>query len=44
MLKSEPEEYSIDALEKEVTGNGVWSGVRNHSAKNVLKSMKVRRD
>lgn len=40
LLKSEPEEYSIDDLENNVN-NGMWEGVRNHVAKNVLKSMRV---
>ncbi|UAB79733.1 EVE domain-containing protein [Erythrobacter sp. SCSIO 43205] len=38
-MKSEPFEYSWDDLVEE--GEGVWSGVRNHSAKLNLKAMEV---
>ncbi|WP_255573701.1 EVE domain-containing protein [Erythrobacter sp. SCSIO 43205] len=39
LMKSEPFEYSWDDLVEE--GEGVWSGVRNHSAKLNLKAMEV---
>jgi len=40
LLKSEPDEYSIEDLERG-EGGGVWEGVRNHVAKNVLKAMRI---
>lgn len=39
LLKSEPEEFSIDALAK--VGREPWSGVRNYQARNFMKDMKV---
>ncbi len=39
LMKSEPFEYSWDDLVAEE--EGTWSGVRNHSAKNNLKAMRV---
>ncbi len=39
LVKSEPEEYSWDDLEKDT--EVVWSGVRNHQAKNNLKKMEI---
>lgn len=39
LMKSEPFKYSWDDLVAE--GEGVWDGVRNHSAKLNLKAMKV---
>nr|WP_137677446.1 EVE domain-containing protein [Parerythrobacter lutipelagi] len=39
LMKSEPYEYSWDDLVEE--GEGVWSGVRNHQAKNNLAAMEV---
>ena len=38
-MKSEPDVYGWDDLEKE--GTGVWDGVRNHKAKNNLAAMEV---
>lgn len=38
-MKSEPDVYGWDDLEKE--GTGVWDGVRNHQAKNNLAAMEV---
>ena len=39
LMKSEPDVYGWDELEKE--GEGVWDGVRNHQAKNNLAAMEV---
>jgi len=39
LLKSEPDEYSLDDLEED--GVGSWDGIRNYQARNYLKSMKV---
>lgn len=39
LLKSEPDTYSIDDLERE--GVGRWDGVRNFSARNLLRAMEV---
>jgi len=36
-MKSEPDEYSIDDLER--SGTGTWEGVRNFQARNHLRSM-----
>ncbi|KAJ1480048.1 PUA-like domain-containing protein, partial [Baffinella frigidus] len=41
LLKSEPDEYSWDHLKGERDSTGFWDGVRNHQAKNILKSMKI---
>ncbi|MDV3349363.1 EVE domain-containing protein [Leptothoe sp. ISB3NOV94-8A] len=38
-MKSEPDVYSIDDLERD--RNEVWDGVRNYQARNFLKSMKM---
>lgn len=35
LMKSEPEEYSIERLEKE--GRTAWSGVRNYQARNFMR-------
>ncbi len=37
LLKSEPQVYSIDHLEKD--GQTVWDGVRNYQARNFLRQM-----
>ncbi len=39
LVKSEPTEYSYDDLVKD--GSTYWDGVRNYTARNNLKSMKV---
>jgi predicted RNA-binding protein with PUA-like domain len=39
ILKSEPDVYSYDDLVKQ--GVGTWDGVRNYTARNNLKAMKV---
>jgi predicted RNA-binding protein with PUA-like domain len=39
-LKTEPNDYSIDDLEKE--GETIWDGVHNYQAINVIKTMKPR--
>lgn len=38
LLKSEPEAYSIDDLQKQEIGT--WDGVRNYTARNNLRAMK----
>ena len=38
LVKSEPETYSYDRLEKE--GVACWDGVRNYAARNFLREMK----
>lgn len=38
ILKSEPEEYSIEELKKNHTGR--WDGVRNYQARNFIRTMK----
>jgi predicted RNA-binding protein with PUA-like domain len=38
-MKSEPETYSIDDLERD--GSTAWEGVRNFKARNNLKAMEV---
>jgi predicted RNA-binding protein with PUA-like domain len=37
LMKSEPDVYGIDALERD--GTTLWDGVRNYQARNFLKSM-----
>ena len=39
LMKSEPETYSIDDLERD--GSTHWDGVRNYKARNNMRSMKV---
>ena len=39
LMKSEPDVYSYDDLVAE--GEGTWDGVRNYSAANNLRTMKV---
>ena len=39
LVKSEPSEYSYDDLVKD--GNTYWDGVRNYTARNNLKGMKI---
>ncbi|MGI0493981.1 EVE domain-containing protein [Alkalinema pantanalense CENA528] len=39
LMKSEPDVYGIDDLQKE--NIGLWDGVRNYQARNFLKSMQV---
>jgi predicted RNA-binding protein with PUA-like domain len=39
LMKSEPETYSIDDLERD--GSTAWEGVRNFKARNNLKAMQV---
>ena len=39
LMKSEPDVYSIDDLERD--RNEIWDGVRNYQARNFLKSMAV---
>lgn len=38
-MKSEPDVYSIDDLEKE--GSTCWEGVRNYKARNNMQAMKI---
>jgi predicted RNA-binding protein with PUA-like domain len=35
LMKSEPDEYSIDSLAR--AGNGSWDGVRNYQARNMIR-------
>jgi predicted RNA-binding protein with PUA-like domain len=37
LLKSEPAEYGIEDLRKEPRGYGVWDGIRNYQARNLLR-------
>ncbi|HTD29218.1 MAG TPA: EVE domain-containing protein [Xanthomonadaceae bacterium] len=39
LVKSEPDEFSIDALQR--VGVEPWSGVRNYQARNYLRQMQV---
>lgn len=39
LMKSEPDVYSIDDLERD--RDEIWDGVRNYQARNFLKSMKI---
>lgn len=39
LMKSEPDAYAWDQLVRD--GSGIWDGVRNHTAKLNLKTMKV---
>jgi len=39
LVKSEPDEYSIDTLAAEQSGSGRWDGVRNYQARNALRAM-----
>jgi len=38
LLKSEPQVYGIEDLERE--GRAIWDGVRNYQARNYLMQMK----
>ncbi|MDH3284289.1 MAG: EVE domain-containing protein [Acidobacteriota bacterium] len=42
LVKSEPDVYSLDDLEKERGGSATWEGVRNYEARNFLRAMKRR--
>ena len=39
LMKSEPEDFSIDDLER--VGTEPWTGVRNYQARNFMRSMQV---
>src|SRR5436853_176121 len=39
LVKSEPDDFSIDALQR--VGVEPWNGVRNYQARNYLRQMKV---
>ena len=39
LMKSEPDEFSIDALKR--VGTEPWGGVRNYQARNFMRQMKV---
>ncbi len=41
LMKSEPNEYSIDDLEHDPKGWEHWDGVRNYQARNFMREMKV---
>lgn len=40
LLKSEPEEFSIDDLEAKPLSTSCWDGVRNAQARNIMRSMR----
>ena len=40
LMKSEPDEYSIETLRDSPGGRGFWDGVRNGQAKNHMMQMK----
>lgn len=37
LFKSEPDEYSLDDLAAEPSGQGRWDGIRNYQARNILR-------
>src|SRR5437868_5437128 len=39
LMKTEPDEFSIDALAKKK--NEPWSGVRNYQARNFIREMRI---
>ncbi len=39
LIKSEPDDYSIDDLQRDTTA--IWDGVRNYQARNFLRQMQV---
>lgn len=39
LMKNEPEEYSLDHLQRDVIG--IWDGIRNYQARNFMRSMKI---
>jgi predicted RNA-binding protein with PUA-like domain len=39
LMKSEPDVYGIDTLERE--GSTLWDGIRNYQARNFMRSMQV---
>ncbi|HEX7927274.1 MAG TPA: EVE domain-containing protein [bacterium] len=41
LVKSEPDEFSLDHLKARPNQTGGWDGVRNFAARNHLRSMKV---
>jgi len=41
LIKSEPDEYSLDDLKNEENSIGFWDGVRNLQARNLLQKMKL---
>lgn len=41
LMKSEPEEYSIDDLQNDPKGWEHWDGVRNYQARNFMRDMKT---
>ena len=41
LLKSEPDEYPLEALRDEPNGQGFWDGVRNPVARNNMQKMNV---
>ncbi|KAG2451352.1 hypothetical protein HYH02_003956 [Chlamydomonas schloesseri] len=41
LMKSEPEEFSLDDLEAKPDSTGHWEGVRNAQARNIMKGMKL---
>jgi predicted RNA-binding protein with PUA-like domain len=41
LLKSEPESFGIEHLEKSPQQNTTWEGVRNYQARNLIRQMQV---
>ena len=39
LMKSEPDAYSIDTLEKET--ETIWDGIRNYQARNFMRKMEI---
>ena len=39
LMKSEPDAYSIDTLEKEK--ETIWDGIRNYQARNFMRKMEI---
>ncbi|TXS88935.1 EVE domain-containing protein [Parahaliea maris] len=44
LLKTEPDEYSIDDLRNEPSGHARWDGIRNYQARNLLRDEVSRGD
>lgn len=41
LIKSEPDEYSIDDLASKPNGVGQWDGIRNFRARNLMRTIKL---
>lgn len=44
LLKTEPDEYSIEDLRDEPSGHARWDGIRNYQARNLLRDKVCRGD